>query len=335
MNKKEKEQIFNLGQAYITDNQYLIRNILLDLVKQIPAKSSSREMSKSKYISEKLESREYEVPTHLQGIIEMKTPNEFDETKFYISPREKELFIKIYKNYVVAKKLDALNINYLNSTLLHGASGTGKTMFGQYVAYKLNVPFIYINFGNLISSYMGKTGNNLSQIFDYVKSIKCVFMIDEIDAISSKRNSSTSVDNETSRITLSLMQNLDKLNSNTVFLSATNRFDIIDDAVVRRFTNIHKVNVFTDEEKHEMCQKYLDNLNFEKLNNFNTFKNIESIEDFENNENTEKIKNIEFSDEEISNIIKNNKDKTQSYVINDLVQEIVNKLSEDVKLDNV
>lgn len=320
MNKKEKEQIFNLGQAYITDNQYLIRNILLDLVKQIPAKSSTREMSKSKYISEKLESREYEVPAHLQGIIEMKLPIEFDETKFYISPREKELFLKIYKNYVVAKKLDALNINYLNSTLLHGASGTGKTMFGQYVAYKLNIPFIYINFGNLISSYMGKTGNNLSQIFDYVKSIKCVFMIDEIDAISSKRNSSTSVDNEISRITISLMQNLDKLNSNTVLLSATNRFDIIDNAVVRRFTNIHKVDMFTDEEKYEMCQKYLDNLNFEN---------------FENNENTEKIKNIEFSDEEISNIIKNNKDKTQSYVINDLVQEIVNKLSEDVKLDNV
>lgn len=45
-------------------------------------------------------------------------------------------------------------------------------------------------------------------------------MIDEIDAISSKRNSSTSVDNETSRITISLMQNLDKLNSNTVLLSA-------------------------------------------------------------------------------------------------------------------
>ena len=171
MNKKEKEQIFNLGQAYITDNQFLLRNILLDLIKQIPAKSSSREMSKSKYISEKLESREYEVPSHLQGIIEMNSPNEFDETKFYISPREKELFLKIYKNYLVAKKLDALNIKYLNSTLLHGASGTGKTMFGTYVAYKLNIPFIYINFGNLISSYMGKTGNNLSQIFNYVKSI--------------------------------------------------------------------------------------------------------------------------------------------------------------------
>ena len=42
-------------------------------------------MSKSKYISEKLESREYEVPAHLQGIIEMKLPIEFDETKFYIS----------------------------------------------------------------------------------------------------------------------------------------------------------------------------------------------------------------------------------------------------------
>lgn len=317
MNKKEKEQIFNLGQAYISDNQYLLRNILLDLIKQIPAKSSSREMSKSKYISEKLESREYEVPSHLQGIIEMKSPIEFDETKFYISQREKELFQKIYKNYVIAKKLDALNIKYLNSTLLHGAPGTGKTMFGQYAAYKLNIPYIYINFGNLISSYMGKTGNNLSQIFDYVKSIKCVFMIDEIDAISSKRNSSTSVDNETSRITISLMQNLDKLNGNTVLLSATNRLDIIDNAVVRRFTNIHNVDMFTDEEKYEMCQKYLDNLNFE------------------NNEKIENIKKIEFSNEEISNIIKNNKDKTQSYVINDLVQEIVNKLSEDVKLDNV
>lgn len=323
MNTKEKEQIFNLGQAYISDNQYLLRNILLDLIKQIPAKSSSKEMFKSKYISEKLEYREYEVPAHLQGIIEMKSPNEFDETKFYISSREKELFLKIYKNYVVAKKLDALNIKYLNSTLLHGASGTGKTMFGQYVAYKLNIPFIYINFGNLISSYMGKTGNNLSQIFDYVKSIKCVFMIDEIDAISSKRNSSTSVDNEISRITISLMQNLDKLNSNTVLLSATNRFDIIDDAVVRRFTNIHKVNMFTNVEKYEMCKKYLDNLNF---NNF---------ENNENNEKIENIKKIEFSDEEITNILKKNKDKTQSHVINDLVQDIIDKISKDVKLDNV
>lgn len=72
-------------------------------------------------------------------------------------------------------------IPYLNSTLISGIPGTGKTEFAKYVAYRLDLPYAYLNFSYLIDSYLGKTAQNLRKVFDYCKGQKCVLMLDEVD----------------------------------------------------------------------------------------------------------------------------------------------------------
>ena len=52
---------------------------------------------------------------------------------------------------------------------IYGEPGTGKTEFAKYVAFKLGVPYAYLNFSYLIESYMGKTAQNLQKVFDFCK----------------------------------------------------------------------------------------------------------------------------------------------------------------------
>jgi ATP-dependent 26S proteasome regulatory subunit len=87
----------------------------------------------------------------------------------------------------VNERLIEIGIPYINSTLLYGESGTGKTTFGRYVAFKTGLPFCYMNFSNLVDSYMGSTSKNISKAFSYAISNPCVFMLDEVDCISIRR----------------------------------------------------------------------------------------------------------------------------------------------------
>lgn len=84
-------------------------------------------------------------------------------------------------------------------------------------------------------------------------------MIDELDAVSSNRarSDSTSASSEMNRTTISLMQNLDQLSSDVVLLAATNRPELIDDAVKRRFSIRHKVQVFNSDELLQMSENFL------------------------------------------------------------------------------
>ena len=130
------------------------------------------------------------------------------------------------------------------------------------MAYKIGIPFCYLNFSNLVDSHMGATSKNISQAFGYAMSNPCVLMLDEIDCISIRRGGiSTSVDGEMARITITLMQEFDKLTNNAVIIGATNRIDMIDEALLRRFSLKHEIKSLTEKESRIATQKFLDDIN--------------------------------------------------------------------------
>ena len=99
-----------------------------------------------------------ELPHDLKNIVCVEdVSNSFKEGRYYLSEREHKIFNDIVRMKKVTEKLMEMRIPYLNSTLLYGKSGTGKTTFGKYVAYKMGLPFCYLNFSNLVDSYMGST----------------------------------------------------------------------------------------------------------------------------------------------------------------------------------
>lgn len=189
----------------------------------------------------------------------------FKENRYYLNDDCSKIVDNIIKMRTVSSKLAELEIPYLNSTLLYGESGTGKTTLAKYIAYKLNLPYIYLNFSQIIESYMGKTSSSLGHIFNYVRANPCVFMIDEIDAIGIRRSQSSNSgpDGEMNRVTITLMQELDKLPNDTILIAATNRLDMIDEALRRRFTTEALLKRPSEEEKQLIAKKYIDSIPYD------------------------------------------------------------------------
>lgn len=200
-----------------------------------------------------------EIPYNIKGLVEVENVELTFNSKRYVTTTEDELMVnQVINTYKVNDQLIEYGIRYLNSLLLHGVPGCGKTMLGKYIAYKLNMPFAYLNFSNLISSYLGKTGENIQKVFDYISTLKCVFMIDEIDAIGLERG--TDSVGELSRVVINLMQSIDKLDSGSILIGATNRHDTIDKALLRRFSLKYEMELPSEEVQCKIVETFLDTL---------------------------------------------------------------------------
>lgn len=206
-----------------------------------------------------------ELPYDLKSILCMEDVSiSFKEGRYYLSEREKEVFDSIVRMKKVNDRLMEMGIQYLNSTLLYGESGTGKTTFGRYVAYKMGLPFCYLNFSSLVDSHMGNTSKNIGKAFNYVVANPCVFMLDEIDCISIRRSEADGgTSGEMARVTITLMQEFDKLTNDIVVIAATNRMDRIDEALLRRFSVKHEVKPLDRGERKELVCKFLDDVGME------------------------------------------------------------------------
>lgn len=202
----------------------------------------------------------FELPANLRGLLYMKDVSDFREDRYYLGNQQKELFKQIERGVITTTKMLEYGIPYMNSTLIYGAPGTGKTEFAKYTAYKLGLPYAYLNFSYLIESYMGKTAQNLQRVFDYCKGQKCVLMLDEIDCIGLERGHDTGADGELGRTTIALMQALDGLVDGQTVIAATNRCDRLDKALLRRFQRKVEFVPFGQEELENMIQTFMNSV---------------------------------------------------------------------------
>ncbi|XP_041803432.1 nuclear valosin-containing protein-like isoform X2 [Chelmon rostratus] len=121
--------------------------------------------------------------------------------------------------------------------LLHGPPGCGKTLLAQAVAGELQLPMLKVSAPELVSGVSGESEQKLRELFDLaVTSAPCILFIDEIDAITPKREVA-SKDMER-RIVAQLLTCMDDLNSLTLtaqvlVIGATNRPDSLDPALRR------------------------------------------------------------------------------------------------------
>ena len=208
-----------------------------------------------------LENRGQELPYNLTGLLSMEDVSSFREDRYYQGKTEKETLEKIMQADRVSLRLQEMGIRYLNSTLLSGIPGTGKTMFARYAAYRLGVPLAYVNFSYLIDSHMGDTAKNLRRVLDYCKGVRCVLMMDEIDCIGMKRSGDGSgAAGEIARTTITLMQELDQLTNDQILIAATNRADRLDPALKRRFYQTAEFKPFGKEDRMAAIIRFLDHV---------------------------------------------------------------------------
>ena len=203
------------------------------------------------------EAKGVEIPYNLKSIIRTEsTPYGFEIDRYYLTGREKTILLKLKQMYAVGEKMASMNIHYSNAVMLYGKSGTGKTTFAQYVAKRLDLPFFYVSITQLIDSYMGKTGQNMENVFQFASTLPCVLVLDEIDQVATRRKEDGGVSGELKRV-------LDRLPNNVVLIAATNRPETIDEALMRRFPIKHCVQPLDEIEATDFIYKYLTQIGIE------------------------------------------------------------------------
>lgn len=123
------------------------------------------------------------------------------------------------------------------SILFNGPPGVGKTMAAKWIANELNLPLLVLDLTAVMSSFLGRTGNNIRFVLDYAKNTDCVLLLDEVDAIAKKRDDSSEI-GELKRLVNVLLQEIDDWPSTGLLIAATNHPDLLDPAIWRRFEMI-------------------------------------------------------------------------------------------------
>lgn len=225
--------------------------------------NSKKNKSKVSYYTRILQSSSLsmvQLPVDIAGFADLEDLSSYNEKRYYITSREIKLFEQVSKMHKVSLALMEKRIPYLNATLLYGESGVGKTAFSRYTAYKLGLPYLYINFSRLIESYLGKTSKNISHLFDFIKKNQCLVMFDEIDCIAASRRYGGGAESELARSTTTLIQLLDGISNDHVIFAATNLYDAIDPAVLRRFTIKHEMLRLSEEDKLNFIDQFFSDI---------------------------------------------------------------------------
>lgn len=197
------------------------------------------------------------MPEEVSEFVRITAPDDIDIGLHLDRKDENELIEDIGKVYRNARELSRFGIRHLNSTLLYGLPGTGKTTFAKVLAKKLNLPLFSIKVSSLVSCKLGETSRNITQVFEFASRCKCVLFIDELDSFGMKRGESREIA-EMGRVTIALMQMLDTLPSGFVLVAATNRPDVLDPALVRRFARNVEIRPFSRNEAIQMVMRTLD-----------------------------------------------------------------------------
>ena len=121
--------------------------------------------------------------------------------------------------------------------LLTGAPGTGKTLLARAIAGESSVPFIQCSGSSFVEMFVGVGAKRVRDVFEMAKENQpCIVFIDEIDAIGKKRSNNGFASNDEREQTINqLLVEMDGFENETgiVVIAATNRIDILDEALLR------------------------------------------------------------------------------------------------------
>lgn len=135
------------------------------------------------------------------------------------------------------KKYNELGARIPKGFLLVGPPGTGKTLLARAVAGEAKVPFFSMSGSDFVEMFVGVGASRVRDLFEQAKkNSPCVIFIDEIDAVGRKRGAGLGGGHDEKEQTLNqLLVEMDGFGKNegVIVIAATNRFDILDPALVR------------------------------------------------------------------------------------------------------
>lgn len=155
--------------------------------------------------------------------------------------------------------------------LLDGPPGTGKTLLAKAIAGETNSTFISISGSEFVELFVGMGAARVRELFENARANKpCIIFIDEIDAVGRQRGAGINMANDEREQTLNqLLYEMDGFNNNDdiVVMAATNRKDVLDQALLRpgRFDRLIRVALPDKESREQILGYYLKDKNLDKM----------------------------------------------------------------------
>ena len=162
---------------------------------------------------------------------------------------------------------DEVGIDAPSGVLLHGPPGTGKTMLAKAVANQTDANFIKMAGSELVHKFIGEGAKLVRDLFELAhQNEPAVLFIDEIDAIAARRTESkTSGDAEVQRTMMQLLSEMDGFEDRGEIriIAATNRFDMLDRAILRpgRFDRLIEVPKPDETGREQIFQIHTRDMN--------------------------------------------------------------------------
>lgn len=173
-----------------------------------------------------------------------------------ILPPQTQLVIERFiKERLHAVELKKAGIAPPSSLALMGKPGTGKTSLARWIAHRLEIPFFTLNIASVVTSYLGKTGQNLKRALDRAKLEPSVLLLDEFDAIGYQRSDESDV-GEMKRVVTVLLQEVENWPEQSVVIAATNIPEHVDIAFKRRFSRWVELPLPGLKERLEILSQY-------------------------------------------------------------------------------
>merc|ERR1711964_614292 len=172
---------------------------------------------------------------------------------------------------------ESLGISQPKGVLLHGPPGTGKTLLARAVAHHTDCQFIRVSGAELVQKYIGEGARMVRELFIMAReNSPAIIFMDEIDSIGTTRiESGKGGDSEVQRTMLELLNQLDGFEQvqNIKVIMATNRIDILDDALLRPGRIDRKIEFPNPDDKarieilkiHSRKMNLTRNIDFKKL----------------------------------------------------------------------
>ncbi len=171
---------------------------------------------------------------------------------------------------------EEVGIDPPSGVLLYGPPGTGKTMLAKAVATQTDATFIKMAGSELVRKFIGEGSRLVRDLFELAREREpAIIFIDEIDAIAARRTESkTSGDAEVQRTMMQLLAEMDgfEARGNIRIIAATNRFDMLDRAILRpgRFDRLIEVPEPDREGREKIFQIHSRGMNVDDDVDFET-----------------------------------------------------------------
>lgn len=170
-----------------------------------------------------------------------------------------ELENSLHRIVTEQRKFEVLqqhNLHPRRKLLLIGKPGCGKTKTAQALAGELGLAVFIVRLDGLITKFMGESISKLRLIFDAMQNTRGVYLFDEFDSIGSNRSYGNDV-GEIKRVLNSFLLNIEKDDSQSIVIAATNLPEALDKALFRRFDDIIEYPLPGRKELYTTFKKHL------------------------------------------------------------------------------